>query len=136
MQRDFIVVAGTFILTLGAVRKQPSSHTPTPTTQGEVQQATLQQSEDVLRLRLGDIKLKTVSYGEKFKIGNVWVSFHPTGHVLGSAQIRLEHGDDVWVVSGDYKRDYDPTCEGFEVVECNTFITEATFGLPVYAWRH
>ena len=94
-----------------------------------------QQSEDVLRLRLGDIKLKTVSYGEKFKIGNVWVSFHPTGHVLGSAQIRLEHGDDVWVVSGDYKRDYDPTCEGFEVVECNTFITEATFGLPVYAWR-
>jgi putative mRNA 3-end processing factor len=94
------------------------------------------QSEKILRLRLGeDIVLKTVSYGKKFKLGKVWVSFHPAGHVLGSAQIRLEYNDDIWVVSGDYKRDFDPSCEPFEVVECNTFITEATFALPVYAWK-
>ena len=92
--------------------------------------------EGVLRHRLGaDIHLTTLGFGEKKKFRDVWVSFHPANHVLGSAQIRVEHGDDVWVVSGDYKRQADPTCETFEVVECTTFITEATFGLPVYTWR-
>ncbi|MER3555139.1 MAG: DNA ligase-associated DEXH box helicase [Meiothermus sp.] len=94
------------------------------------------ESEGVLRLRLGeDIHLTTAEYGEKFKLGEVWVSFHPAGHVLGSAQVRLERGDEVWVISGDYKREPDPTCAPFEAVPCGTFITEATFGLPVYAWR-
>ena len=93
-------------------------------------------SEPILRARLGaDINLQTVDYGEKLKFGDAWVSFHPAGHVLGSAQIRVEHGKDVWVVSGDYKRASDPTCTPFESVECTTFITEATFGLPVYRWQ-
>ena len=67
-------------------------------------------------------------------IGGVRVSFHPAGHVLGSAQIRIESADGVWVVSGDYKRAADPTCAPFEPVRCDTFITESTFGLPIYRW--
>jgi len=93
-------------------------------------------SEGILKKRLGEgISLRGMEYGEKIKLGNVWVSFHPAGHVLGSAQIRVEHKDEVWVVSGDYKRCYDPTCALFEVVPCDTFITEATFGLPIYQWQ-
>ncbi|HEY9647983.1 MAG TPA: ligase-associated DNA damage response exonuclease, partial [Chroococcidiopsis sp.] len=93
-------------------------------------------SEGVLRKRLGDcLPFEGVEYGEKIKLGHTWVSFHPAGHVLGSAQIRVEHGDEVWVVSGDYKRCADPTCAPFEVVPCQTFITEATFGLPIYHWQ-
>jgi len=92
-------------------------------------------SEGILRKRLGnDIDLQGVQYGEKLKLGDTWVSFHSAGHVLGSAQIRVEHKDEVWVVSGDYKRCADPSCAPFEVVPCNTFITEATFGLPIYRW--
>lgn len=93
-------------------------------------------SEGILRKRLGDrTSLQGVEYGEKLKLGDVWVSFHPAGHVLGSAQIRVESQDEVWVVSGDYKRCADPTCDPFEVVPCDTFITEATFGLPIYRWQ-
>jgi len=93
-------------------------------------------SEGVLRKRLGqDIDLNGVQYGEKIKLGDTWVSFHSAGHVLGSAQIRVEHKDTVWVASGDYKRCADPTTEPFEVVPCNAFITEATFGLPIYQWQ-
>jgi putative mRNA 3-end processing factor len=62
------------------------------------------------------------------------VSFHSAGHVLGSAQIRLESDGNVWVVSGDYKRDHDPSCAPFETVACDVLITEATFGLPIYRW--
>jgi putative mRNA 3-end processing factor len=92
-------------------------------------------SEGILRKRLGDtINLQGVEYGEKLKLGHTWVSFHSAGHVLGSAQIRVEYKDEVWVVSGDYKRCADPSCAPFEVVPCNTFITEATFGLPIYRW--
>ncbi|MCL6436406.1 MAG: ligase-associated DNA damage response exonuclease [Leptolyngbyaceae cyanobacterium HOT.MB2.61] len=92
-------------------------------------------SEGILRKRLGDsVNLQGVEYGEKIKLGDTWVSFHPAGHVLGSAQIRVEHQDQVWVISGDYKRCADPTCASFEVVPCDTFITEATFGLPIYKW--
>lgn len=93
-------------------------------------------SEGILRKRLGkDIDLTPTRYGDKIKLGNTWVSFHSAGHVLGSAQIRVEHKDEVWVISGDYKRCADPTCEPFEVVECDTYITEATFGLPIYRWQ-
>ncbi|HEY9623021.1 MAG TPA: ligase-associated DNA damage response exonuclease [Crinalium sp.] len=92
-------------------------------------------SAGVLQKRLGEtINLQGVEYGQKLKLGNTWVSFHPAGHVLGSAQIRVECKDEVWVVSGDYKRDADPTCAEFEVVPCDRFITEATFGLPIYRW--
>jgi putative mRNA 3-end processing factor len=67
-------------------------------------------------------------------MGGVRLSFHPAGHILGSAQVRLEADGEVWVVSGDYKREPDPTCEPFEVVPCDTFVTEATFGRPSYQW--
>ncbi|MGZ3689466.1 MAG: ligase-associated DNA damage response exonuclease, partial [Bdellovibrionota bacterium] len=89
----------------------------------------------LLRHRLGpQAVVETIRYGEKIKLGRAWVSFHPAGHILGSAQIRVEIGDRVWVVSGDYKREADPTCEPFEVLPCDTFITEATFGHPQYEW--
>lgn len=73
-------------------------------------------------------------YGEALTIGGVGISLHPAGHVLGSAQIRLAFPNRVVVISGDYKREPDPTCAAFEVVPCDVFVTEATFGLPVF--RH
>lgn len=91
--------------------------------------------EGLLRARLGrDAALEPLDYGERRRFGEATVSLHPAGHVLGSAQVRIEVGGEVWVVSGDYKRCPDPTCAPFEVVRCDTFITEATFGLPVYRW--
>jgi putative mRNA 3-end processing factor len=89
----------------------------------------------VLRTRLGDdARIEGVSYGEVREINGVRVSLHPAGHVLGSSQVRIEHGGEVWVVSGDYKLDPDPTCEPFEPVRCHSFVTESTFGLPIYRW--
>lgn len=89
----------------------------------------------VLRLRLGGgAAIEGVGYGERVDIGGVAVSFHPAGHILGSAQIRVERGGEVWVVSGDFKTMADPTCSAFEPVRCRTFVTECTFGLPVYRW--
>lgn len=92
-------------------------------------------SEGTLRHRLGaDIALQTLAYGESIMLGGVRLSLHPAGHVLGSAQVRLEHGGRVWVASGDYKTQDDGTCAPFESVRCDTFITESTFGLPIYRW--
>jgi putative mRNA 3-end processing factor len=91
-------------------------------------------AEGVLRARLGDIPLQTLAYGERIEHHGVQVSLHPAGHVLGSAQVRLEHGGRVWVVSGDYKVAPDRTCAPFEPVRCDVFITESTFGLPIYRW--
>jgi putative mRNA 3-end processing factor len=89
----------------------------------------------ILQERLGaQAAIDTLAYGERLRIGDATVSLHPAGHVLGSAQLRVEVGGCVWVVSGDYKRDPDPTCAPFEPVACDTFITEATFALPVYRW--
>ena len=89
----------------------------------------------LLRRRFGaDAAIEHLPYGEATTIGDVRVSFHPAGHVLGSAQIRLEAPEGVWVVAGDYKRVMDPTCDPFEVVRCDAFITESTFGLPIYRW--
>lgn len=92
---------------------------------------------ELLRRRLGpDAVIHPLEYGEPITLGATRVSLHPAGHVLGSAQIRVESADgDVWVFSGDYKRAADPTAAPFEVVPCGTFITEATFGLPIYRWR-
>jgi putative mRNA 3-end processing factor len=89
----------------------------------------------VIRYRLGNIQLQTVRYGEAQLINGVRFSFHPAGHILGSAQIRVEYGGEVWVVSGDYKLEDDGLAEAFEPVACHTFITESTFGLPVYHWQ-
>ncbi len=92
-------------------------------------------SVPLLREMLGPGALiESVRYGESLRIGDVNVSFHPAGHILGSAQIRLEYRGEAWVVSGDYKLEPDPTCAPFEPVRCNTFVTEATFGLPIYRW--
>lgn len=77
---------------------------------------------------------QAVGPGERLRLGGAHVSFHPAGHVLGSAQIRIDVAGRVIVVSGDYKREADPTCAPFEVVPCDVFVTEATFGLPVF--RH
>jgi putative mRNA 3-end processing factor len=92
-------------------------------------------AEHVLRTRLGPIALQTLPYGEPLAQGEVTVSLHPAGHVLGSAQVRLEHGGEVWVVSGDYKLEAETTCAPFEPVRCHTFVTESTFGLPIYRWQ-
>lgn len=92
-------------------------------------------SVPILRQRLGpDAVIDALPYGEPVTIGGVRVSFHPAGHIRGSAQIRLEGAGGVWVLSGDYKRAADPTCEPFEVVRCDTFVSESTFGLPIYRW--
>ncbi len=93
-------------------------------------------SEGILRQRLGaTINLIPVEYGQLHRIGDARVSFHSAGHVLGSAQIRLEAGGESWLVSGDYKRCADPSCAPFEPVQADVFITEATFGLPIYRWQ-
>lgn len=98
-------------------------------------------SEGVLRARLGDdITLQGLAYGEAVTIHGVRVSLHPAGHVLGSAQVRMEHRGRVWVASGDYfvsgiEDDVNATCAPFEAVRCECFITESTFGLPIYRWR-
>src|SRR4029453_14767297 len=92
-------------------------------------------SAGVLRARLGDdITLQGLDDGQAVAINGVRVSLHPAGHVLGSAQVRVEHRGRVWVASGDYKTVRDPTCTPFELVRCHTFITESTFGLPIYRW--
>lgn len=88
----------------------------------------------IMRHRLGEIKMDTVAYGDVTSINGVDVSFHPAGHVPGSAQIRVAHKGDVWVASGDYKTVDDGLSEPFEPVRCNAFITESTFGLPVFNW--
>ena len=88
----------------------------------------------VLQWRLGEQDYRVHALGERVRIGDALVSFHPAGHVLGSTQVRIEVDGQVWVASGDYKRDPDPTCLPFEVVPCDVFITECTFGLPIYRW--
>jgi putative mRNA 3-end processing factor len=90
--------------------------------------------QGVLRSRLGAIDLHALPYGERLQVNDVAISLHPAGHVLGSAQVRIEHRGEVWVVSGDYKVEPDVTCAAFEPVKCHTFITESTFGLPIYTW--
>jgi putative mRNA 3-end processing factor len=89
----------------------------------------------VLKERIGlDAPVSGIAYGERRRIGEVTVSFHPAGHLLGSSQIRVEHKGEVWVVTGDYKIAPDASCEAFEPVRCHHLITEATFALPVYRW--
>ena len=89
----------------------------------------------VARMRLDqNSPITTISYGEPIEINGVRVSLHPAGHILGSAQVRLEHEGRIWVVSGDYKLDPDLTCSPFEPIRCDVFISECTFGLPIYRW--
>ena len=89
----------------------------------------------VLRTRLGnEATIQLLEYGEAIDINGYRLSLHPAGHILGSAQVRIEHRGHVTVFSGDYKLQPDPTCTPFELLRCHSFITESTFGLPVYRW--
>ena len=89
----------------------------------------------VLRARLSaEAEVAGLPYGERTSLDGVAVSLHPAGHILGSSQVRIERNGEVWVVSGDYKCDPDPTTTPFETVRCHTFVTESTFGLPIYRW--
>lgn len=92
-------------------------------------------SKEILYYRLGDIVLQTVDYNEPLLKNGVKISLHPAGHVIGSAQIRVEYKGEIWVVSGDYKLEDDGVCAPFEPVKCHSFISECTFGMPVYRWK-
>lgn len=92
--------------------------------------------EGLLKIRLGrNAPLSSLDYGERLQLGAANISLHPAGHVLGSAQVRIEVAGEVWVVSGDYKRCPDPSCAPFEAVPCDTFVTEATFAQPHFQWQ-
>jgi putative mRNA 3-end processing factor len=93
------------------------------------------QALPVIRHRLGQIDAQGIAYGEALRIGGVTVRFHPAGHVPGSAQIEVDRDGEIWVVSGDYKVEPDGLAEPFAPVRCHAFISECTFGLPVFRWR-
>ena len=93
-------------------------------------------SAPILKMRLGaDIHLETKAYTETIHINGVKISLHPAGHIPGSAQVRVEYNGEVWVAEGDYKTENDGVSAPIEIVPCHTFITESTFGLPVYRWK-
>ena len=89
----------------------------------------------ILRRRLGEVVIETAAYGEVLTRNGVEIALHPAGHVLGSAQVRVARDGEVWVVSGDYKLEADGVVAAFEPVRAHVFITESTFGLPIYHWR-
>jgi putative mRNA 3-end processing factor len=92
--------------------------------------------EGLLRSRLGsNASIQVLKYGGSVSVNGVEISLHPAGHILGSAQVRVAFRGEVWVVAGDYKLEIDPTCQPFDPVPCSTFVTESTFGLPIYRWR-
>jgi putative mRNA 3-end processing factor len=128
---------GFYIDPMGRVDKAVLTHAHSDhARRGSKQYFSTKSGIGLVKARLGDsIKIKGIEYGEIFCLGDVKLSFHGAGHIMGSAQVRIEYDGDVWVVSGDYKREFDPTCEPFEVVHCKTFVTEATFGTPAYRWK-
>jgi len=89
----------------------------------------------IISHRLGDINVSGIAHGESLLINNVKFSFHPAGHIPGSCQIRVEHKDEIWVFTGDYKTEDDGISTPYEAVKCDTFITECTFGLPAFKWQ-
>jgi putative mRNA 3-end processing factor len=92
-------------------------------------------TKPLLQLRLGENQYESKNWNETVNLNGVNISFHPAGHIIGSAQVRVEYKGEVWVVSGDYKTEDDGISTPFEPVKCNAFITESTFGLPIYKWR-
>ena len=89
----------------------------------------------LLKLRLGPYNYQIVEWNEKINLNEVMVSLHPAGHIIGSSQVRIEYKGEVWVVSGDYKTEPDGISGVFEPIPCHTFISESTFGLPIYNWK-
>jgi putative mRNA 3-end processing factor len=92
-------------------------------------------SKPVLQLRLGDNNYQTAEWNQTVLMNGVKISLHPAGHIIGSSQVRVEYNGEVWVFSGDYKTENDGLSGAFEPVQCHTFITESTFGLPIYNWQ-
>ena len=92
-------------------------------------------SVPIIKNRLGEINIRGIEYDDPFSVNGISFSLHPAGHIPGSAQVRVEHKGEVWVVSGDYKLTDDGLSAPFEPVKCHTFITECTFGLPVFRWK-
>lgn len=107
--------------------------------EGSARYVATRTSLPLLRHRLHGAELDGLAYGERRRFGEVIVSMHPAGHMLGSAQIRIEAEiagrPEVWVVTGDFKRAHDPSCTEFEPLRCDVLICEATFALPIYRWR-
>src|SRR5688572_9432925 len=102
---------------------------------GNAEYLVANEGERLARLRLDpDAKIASQPYGDSVSINGVKLSFHPAGHILGSSQVRLEYKGEIWVISGDYKLTPDATCDPFEPLKCHTFLSEATFGLPIYRW--
>lgn len=90
----------------------------------------------LLKIRLGKgISIQGLNYGEWLRVGEVKLRFLPAGHILGSSQVQIEANGYSWVLSGDYKRDSDPTCPAFEPIRCHVFISESTFAMPIYQWE-
>lgn len=92
-------------------------------------------SKPLLQLRLGDHPIQSLEWNERITMNGVKVSLHPAGHIIGSSQVRIEKDGEVWVISGDYKWEDDGLSGKFEPVACNVFVTESTFGLPIYSWK-
>ena len=89
----------------------------------------------ILKDRIGkDINIKTYDYGKVFKINGTKISFHPSGHILGSSQIKFNFADEKWLITGDFKRQKDETCNEYEIVKTDYLISESTFGLPIFKW--
>ena len=90
----------------------------------------------ILKERIGnEINIKTYDYGEIFKVNGINISFHPSGHILGSSQIKFNFAGEAWLITGDFKRQKDDTCEEFEKVKTDYLISESTFGLPIFKWQ-
>ncbi len=92
-------------------------------------------SAELLRLRLGEVNVQAIEWHEKIYRNGVQISLHPAGHMIGSSQVRVEYKGEIWVISGDYKTEDDGISGSFEPVKCHHFVTESTFGLPIYSWR-
>ena len=93
------------------------------------------ETSEIMKLRISkDLLIKEVEYNNEIQINSVKITFIPAGHVLGSSQIKIDNGSEVTIITGDYKRAIDPTCKAFEVHECDTFVTEATFASPNFKW--
>ena len=102
---------------------------------GSGQYVCVNESKNILKFRLKTQNVSSFAFGEEILVNGVKFSFHPAGHIIGSAQIRVEYKGEVWVVSGDYKTEDDELSGKFESIPCHTFITECTFGLPIFNWK-
>lgn len=96
---------------------------------------TAEEGVAILKSRLGNINVRGIPYGSPLTINGVEVTLFPAGHILGSAQVRVRYKDEIWVISGDYKTEDDGISGKFEPIRCHHFVTETTFGLPVYNWQ-